>query len=262
MYKKIFFQILTIFFSNAYCYEYKDIINYVYSYVVKTNSIDDSHNQETDTIFKIDLGNYKSIFSNFNEYDFYFFNEKNKKIYIKTTDDKIDYFDNQLKNIKKSCFLKNKKNGRGIIINGIEYCGFLEIIPSENEFKVVNVLDIDDYIASIMATIFKDNIFPDEVLSTYAIVLRSFILNNKLDTKHIPYDGDAIVNEFGNAYKNIKYTHGLVLKDLSFIKEEVTISCIFDFVPINDVMQLDKLGLNAKDIIVELFGIDIELFNY
>lgn len=165
------------------------------------------------------------------------------------------------------------------IVDGIEYRGSIYAYDVEGTIGVVNEVDIEDYLQSVLTPSIREQL-PQEVLAAIAIATRTnayyFSYNPKtpywsIDGTHVGYKGYAVVNPNTPMGKAIVATRYLILnqgesdtpnpfpaqfgtEDVGGIKSKITLQ---------QAVEMAKKGDNAAQILAKAFpGTSIALMHY
>lgn len=113
------------------------------------------------------------------------------------------------------------KNSK-ILVNGIQYDGTIAIFKTNNTINIINEIDIESFIKSLLTTRYSSSFPPEEkeALSAIAILARTnvyyHLANNKdsywqIDAKKINYQGSFLVIDDSNISKAVNDTKDLLL---------------------------------------------------
>ncbi len=111
-------------------------------------------------------------------------------------------------------------SGSSVIdINGKRYRGYVKLYAEGGRLHAVNVVDLEDYLASVLGSEMGAN-WPNEALKAQAVVSRSYALARMKTATHKPYDVDATVlsqvynglkGEAASTVSAVKATRGEIL---------------------------------------------------
>ncbi len=136
----------------------------------------------------------------FNNYD---------RIIIVNESDILDEQKDADKNIGKD--ITEDINDKGIIIpsikrsvKGIKYKGYLEIIKTKQGLIVINTLDIEDYLYSVVPSEMPES-YPIEALKAQAICARTYAMNKIKSSGYKKYGAHLDDSISYQVYNNMKY---------------------------------------------------------
>jgi SpoIID/LytB domain protein len=124
----------------------------------------------------------------------------------------------QFPGIHQICLTPRSLNST-ILVNGIQYSGSISVYQIDNKISIVNDINVEEYIKSILAPLFP---FPleKEVMASIAIIARTnaYYLISKgqnsfwdIDAKSVNYQGSTLVDNKSILSKSIDSTKNLIL---------------------------------------------------